>query len=209
VTRRGAERLYPGKREGSTLYPPLLALVLSILGFHLLHLVEAFRERLKKEAMRSRGRELGREFAGPGGRGFWGDDTPNLWCHHARNFEGNLFWRPRPKTVSQRKRSRLEILLMSTFDTYESSDGRDGMLSYSAARLVSLGVLRTWWPWIYSRITGAASAEFIAKGSSKKQASTEAGVACSTFMRWQARKTSIRARVKRGRWDVPAETLKR
>ena len=33
---------------------------------------------------------------------------------------------------------------MSTFDTYESSDGRDGAFSYSAARLLPLGVVQTW-----------------------------------------------------------------
>ena len=46
-------------------------------------------------------------------------------------------------------------------------------------------------------MTGAASVEPIGNGSSKKQASTEAGVAYSTFMRWQASKTSIRARAER------------
>ena len=39
---------------------------------------------------------------------------------------------------------------------------------------------------------GAAVAESIANGSSKKQACAEAGVAYSTFMRWQRQKRSLR-----------------
>jgi hypothetical protein len=42
---------------------------------------------------------------------------------------------------------------------------------------------------------GVALAESIANGSSKKRACTEAGVVYSTFMRWQARKKNLRARI--------------
>ena len=47
-------------------------------------------------------------------------------------------------------------------------------------------------PWVYSRVIGAAVAESIANSSSKKQACAEAGVAYSTFMRWQRQKRSLR-----------------
>jgi hypothetical protein len=50
-------------------------------------------------------------------------------------------------------------------------------------------------PWVYSRAVGAALAELIANASSKKQACVKACVAYSTFMRWQARKKSLRARM--------------
>ena len=42
---------------------------------------------------------------------------------------------------------------------------------------------------------GVALAESIANGLSKKRACTEAGVVYSTFMRWQARKKNLRARI--------------
>src|SRR6266481_9316053 len=50
-------------------------------------------------------------------------------------------------------------------------------------------------PWVYSRATIGVIARAIANGSSKKQACVKACVAYSTFMRWQARKKSLRARI--------------
>jgi transposase-like protein len=47
-------------------------------------------------------------------------------------------------------------------------------------------------PWVYSRAVGEAVAESIASGSSKKQACAEAGIAYSSFMRWQRQKRSLR-----------------
>jgi hypothetical protein len=50
-------------------------------------------------------------------------------------------------------------------------------------------------PSVYTLETGRSLAALIADGASKKQACIDAGVAYSSFMRWQARKTSLRARV--------------
>ena len=52
-------------------------------------------------------------------------------------------------------------------------------------------------PCIYSRMIGAALVESIANGASRRRACIEAGVAYSSFMRWQASMKSIRARVER------------
>jgi hypothetical protein len=50
-------------------------------------------------------------------------------------------------------------------------------------------------PWVYSWATIGVIARAIENGASKKQACAEAGVAYSSFMRWQACKKSLRARM--------------
>jgi hypothetical protein len=54
-------------------------------------------------------------------------------------------------------------------------------------------------PWVYDVETGRSIAASIAEGTSKKQACLKAGVAYSSFMRWQRQKRSLRRSVEKAK----------
>jgi len=66
-------------------------------------------------------------------------------------------------------------------------------------------------PWVYNPETARSIAASIANGASKKEACVKAGVAYSSFMRWQRQKRSLRRLVEEAertyRADCELETL--
>ena len=85
---------------------------------------------------------------------------------------------------SQQTRSRLEILLTSTFETCESSDGtHDGALSYAAARLVSLDVVCTRSAMHLQANDRSGSSRAYRERFVEEAGMYKAGVAYSIFMR--------------------------